>query len=106
MSQRALALDLAEPPELGVGGRGATAGAFKTVSVDGFSDSMMHLYEMMAGKPMPDALRAEAAETARREQRVILLLKPYATFETPPRHVYSENDAVGLTHWTGRQMPW
>jgi len=35
-----------------------------------------------------------------------LLLKPYATFETPPRHVYSEKDAVGLTHWTGRLMPW
>jgi nitroimidazol reductase NimA-like FMN-containing flavoprotein (pyridoxamine 5'-phosphate oxidase superfamily) len=69
-------------------------------------DSMMRLYEVMAGKPMPEAVRAEAAETARREQRVILLLKPYATFETPPRHVYSEKDAVGLTHWTGRQMPW
>ena len=61
---------------------------------------MMRLYEVMAGKPMPEAVRAEAPETARREQRVILLLKPYATFETPPRHVYSEKDAVGLTHWT------
>ena len=69
-------------------------------------DSMMRLYDLMAGKPMPEAVRGEAAETARREQRVILLLKPYATFETPPRHVYSEKDAVGLTHWTGRLMPW
>ena len=69
-------------------------------------DSMMRLYEVMAGKPMPEAVRAEAAGTARREQRVILLLKPYATFETPPRHVYSEKDAVGLTHWTGQLMPW
>jgi hypothetical protein len=59
----------------------------------------------MADKPMPNAVRAEAAETARREQRVILLLKPYATFETPPRHVYSEKDAVGLTHWTGNLLP-
>src|SRR6202158_2459814 len=56
-------------------------------------DSMMRLYDLMAGKPMPEAVRAEAAETARREQRVILLLKAYATFETPPRHVYSEKDA-------------
>ena len=69
-------------------------------------DSMMRLYQVMAGKPMPEAVRAEAAETARREQRVIMLLKPYATFETPPRHVYSEKDAVGLTHWTGRLMSW
>jgi general stress protein 26 len=68
-------------------------------------DSMMRLYEVMADKPMPNAVRAEAAETARREQRVILLLKPYATFETPPRHVYSEKDAVGLTHWTGNLLP-
>jgi nitroimidazol reductase NimA-like FMN-containing flavoprotein (pyridoxamine 5'-phosphate oxidase superfamily) len=69
-------------------------------------DSMMRLYEAMAGKPMPDTVRSEAAETARREQRVIVRLKPYATFETPPRHVYSEQDAVGLTHWTGQLMPW
>jgi hypothetical protein len=69
-------------------------------------DSMMRLYELMASKPMPQPIRAEATETARREQRLILLLKPYATFETPPRHVYSEKDAVGLTHWTGRLMPW
>lgn len=69
-------------------------------------NSMMRLYQVMADKPMPEAVRAEAAETARREQRVILLLKPYATFETPPRHVYSEKDAVGLTHWTGNLLSW
>lgn len=69
-------------------------------------DSMMRLYQVMAGKPMPETVRAEAAATAHREKRVILLLKPYATFETPPRHVYSEQDTVGLTHWTGQMMPW
>jgi hypothetical protein len=69
-------------------------------------DSMMRLYAVMAGRPISDVVRTEAAETARREQRVILLLKPYATFETPPRHVYSEKDAIGLTHTTGSLMPW
>jgi nitroimidazol reductase NimA-like FMN-containing flavoprotein (pyridoxamine 5'-phosphate oxidase superfamily) len=69
-------------------------------------DSMMRLYEIMAGTPMPESVRANAAETARREQRVILSLKPYATFETPPRHVYSEKDTAGLTHWTGQLTPW
>jgi len=69
-------------------------------------DSMMRLYEVMASAPMPESVRAEAEQTARNEQRVILRLTPYSTFETPPRHVYSEKDAVGLTHWTGSVMPW
>jgi PPOX class probable F420-dependent enzyme len=69
-------------------------------------DSMMTLYALMAGKPMPDSARANAAQTAEREKRVILRLKPYATFETPPRHVYQERDTAGLTHWLGQRLPW
>ncbi len=69
-------------------------------------DSMMTLYAVMAGQPMPESARANAAETARREKRIILRLKPYATFETPPRHVYKEQDTVGLSHWLGQLLPW
>jgi nitroimidazol reductase NimA-like FMN-containing flavoprotein (pyridoxamine 5'-phosphate oxidase superfamily) len=69
-------------------------------------ESMMRLYELMAGQPMPESARAHAAETAQREKRIILRLKPYATFETPPRHVYKEQDTVGLTHWVGQLLPW
>lgn len=69
-------------------------------------DSMMALYALMAGQPMPESARANAAETAQRERRVILRLKPYATFETPPRHVYREQDTVGLTHGLGQLLPW
>jgi nitroimidazol reductase NimA-like FMN-containing flavoprotein (pyridoxamine 5'-phosphate oxidase superfamily) len=69
-------------------------------------DSMMTLYAVMAGTPMPKSARANAAETARRERRIILRLRPYATFETPPRHVYKEQDTVGLTHWLGQLLPW
>jgi len=69
-------------------------------------DSMMALYALMAGKPMSESARANAAQTAEREQRIILRLKPYATFETPPRHVYKEQDTVGLTHWLGQLLPW
>jgi nitroimidazol reductase NimA-like FMN-containing flavoprotein (pyridoxamine 5'-phosphate oxidase superfamily) len=69
-------------------------------------DSMMSLYALMAGNPMPESVRPNAVETAQREKRVILRLKPYATFETPPRHVYKEQDTVGLTHWLGQLMPW
>ena len=69
-------------------------------------DSMMALYTLMAGKPMPESARTNAAETAQRERRITLRLKPYATFETPPRHVYREQDTVGLTHWLGQTLPW
>lgn len=69
-------------------------------------DSIMRLYALMAGQPMAESARANAAETAEREQRLILRLKPYATFETPPRHVYREQDTVGLTHSVGKLLPW
>jgi hypothetical protein len=69
-------------------------------------DSMMALYALMAGKAMPESVRASAAETAQRERRMILRLRPYATFETPPRHVNREQDTVGLTHWVGQLLPW
>jgi PPOX class probable F420-dependent enzyme len=69
-------------------------------------DCMMALYAVMAGKPMPESARANAEEACRREKRVVLRLTPYATFETPPRHVYSEQDTVGLTHRVGDLMPW
>jgi PPOX class probable F420-dependent enzyme len=69
-------------------------------------DCMIRLYAVMAGKPMPESVRANAEETCRRERRVVVRLKPYATFETPPRHVYSEQDTVGLTHSLGELMPW
>jgi hypothetical protein len=69
-------------------------------------DAMMRLYGLMAGKPMPELVRTNAEETSRREKRVVLRLKPYATFETPPRHVYSAKDTEGLTHWLGQLLPW
>ena len=69
-------------------------------------DSLMALYALMAGKPMPESARENAAETAKREKRIILRLRPYATFETPPRHVYNEQDTIGLAHWLGKLLPW
>jgi nitroimidazol reductase NimA-like FMN-containing flavoprotein (pyridoxamine 5'-phosphate oxidase superfamily) len=69
-------------------------------------DSMMSLYALMAGKPMPESARANATQTAAQERRMILRLKPYATFETPPRHVYKAEDTAGLTHWLGQLLPW
>jgi len=47
------------------------------------------------------------AEGIIRENRVVLRLTPYATFETPPRHVYSADDVnENLTHELGTSLPW
>src|SRR5207249_2187452 len=48
-------------------------------------DLMMRIAEVMAGQPMPDAVRPMVAEGARREDRVVLRHTPYATLESPPR---------------------
>jgi hypothetical protein len=46
-------------------------------------------------------------EGARRENRVVLRLRPYATFYTPPRHVHSaDNVNESLTHTTSTSLPW
>jgi Pyridoxamine 5'-phosphate oxidase len=43
---------------------------------------------------------------SRKENRVMLRLTPYATFETPPRHVSELDDVKGLTHWLGTSLSW
>ena len=67
---------------------------------------MMRIAGVMAGKPMPEGVRSMVREGARREGRVVLRLKPYATFHTPPRHVSNESDLGGLTHGTSASVAW
>jgi hypothetical protein len=43
---------------------------------------------------------------AREEERVVIRVRPYATFATPPRHVYKAEDLDGLTHFTSSSQPW
>lgn len=69
-------------------------------------DLMMKIAGVMAGSPMPDTVRPMVADGAKREDRVILRLKPYATFYTPPRHVNSTADLPTLTHETSASIPW
>ncbi len=73
---------------------------------DAVVDLMMRIAGVMAGQPMPDSVRPMVAEGARREDRVVLRLKPYATFYTPPRHVNSADDIPSLTHETSASIPW
>ena len=69
-------------------------------------DLMMRIAGVMAGNPMPEAVRPMVAEGARREGRVVLRLRPYATFYTPPRHVNSAADLPTLTHETSGSIAW
>lgn len=68
--------------------------------------AMMRVREIMAGAPMPEDVRPIVEQTARDEERVLIRLRPYLSFATPPRHVYRPEDNVGLTHSLGRTVPW
>ena len=48
----------------------------------------------------------EIERRAREEDRVVIRVRPYATFATPPRHVYKAEDIDTLTHFTGSSQPW
>ena len=69
-------------------------------------DLMMRIAGLMAGSSLPDSVRPMVAEGAKREDRVVLRLRPYATFYTPPRHVSSEADLPTLTHEVSASIPW
>lgn len=70
-------------------------------------DVMMRIAGVMAGAPLDETVRPLVAQGARDEGRVVLRLRPYATFETPPRHVSSEADInPSLTHWVSASLPW
>lgn len=61
---------------------------------------------LMAGEEVPDSRRPQIRQMAEDEQRVVIRVAPYATFETPPRHVYTMSDIDTLSHFTSSSMPW
>jgi pyridoxamine 5'-phosphate oxidase-like protein len=70
-------------------------------------DTMMRIGGVMAGRPLDESVRPFVAEGAKKEHRVTLVLRPYATFETPPKHVSSEADInPSLLHHTSASLPW
>lgn len=74
--------------------------------VEAASELLTRVAGLMAGQPMPDSVRENMKRMAVAEKRVVLRLKPYQTFETPPRHVYKPEDTATLTHWLGSILPW
>jgi PPOX class probable F420-dependent enzyme len=69
-------------------------------------DVLRRVVDLMAGEQMPASKLPEIQRMARDEQRVVIRVRPYATFATPPRHVYKAEDIDGLTHSTSTSMPW
>src|ERR1700729_2405679 len=70
------------------------------------ADVLTRVIALMAGEDVPAERRPQIAQMARDEQRVVIRVRPYATFETPPRHVYQMSDIDGLSHSVSTSLPW
>jgi hypothetical protein len=69
-------------------------------------DVMMRIAGVMAGRPIDPEVRPMVEEAARAENRVVIRLRPYSTFYTPPRQVNTEEDIEGLTHEMSASIAW
>jgi hypothetical protein len=69
-------------------------------------DVMMAVAERMSGEPLAPELRPAIKAVAEQENRVLVRCRPYATFVTPPRHLYRNDQEEPLTHWVSASMPW
>ena len=67
---------------------------------------LIKVVELMAGEEVPAERHPQLAELAAEEERVVVRIRPYATFETPPRHVHKMADIDSLSHFTSQSMPW
>ena len=72
----------------------------------GGDELLIKICELMAEQPMPEAERADLRKLAVTEGRVVVRIKPYATFESPPRHVYDPDDVRTLSHGHGANIAW
>lgn len=69
-------------------------------------DVLRRVVDLMAGQEVSSAKLPEIERMARDEDRVVIRVRPYATFATPPRHVYKAEDIDNLTHFTSSSQPW
>jgi PPOX class probable F420-dependent enzyme len=70
------------------------------------ADVLARVVGLMAGEEVPASRLPQIRQMARDEQRVVVRVRPYSTFETPPRHVWKMRDLDTLTHQTSTSMPW
>jgi PPOX class probable F420-dependent enzyme len=76
------------------------------IEEEGGEDMLIRICELMAEQPMPESERQDLIRLAREERRVVVRITPYATFESPPRHVYTPDDVASLSHGYGANLPW
>ncbi|WP_082983704.1 pyridoxamine 5'-phosphate oxidase family protein [Mycobacterium scrofulaceum] len=69
-------------------------------------DVMMAVGWRMSGQQPGAEARPFVREMAEREGRLVIRCRPYATFATPPRHLYANEEATQLTHWGSSSLPW
>ncbi len=69
-------------------------------------DVLRRVINLMAGAEVSTTKQTEIEQMAREENRVVIRVTPYATFATPPRHVYQADDIDTLTHFTSSSQPW
>jgi PPOX class probable F420-dependent enzyme len=69
-------------------------------------DVMCRVTDLMAGRDVSSGKRPEIERMCRDEDRVVIRFTPYATFATPPRHVYQADDIDTLAHFTSSSQPW
>lgn len=69
-------------------------------------DVLTRVIALMADQPVPAGRRPQIEQMVDDEQRVVIRVTPYTTFETPPRHVWQMSDIDTLTHHTSTSMPW
>jgi|ERR1051326_1312365 len=74
--------------------------------IEAASELLTRIAGLMAEQPMPGSASENLKRIAIAEKRVVLRLRPYQTFETPPRHVYRPEDTQNLTHGLGSILPW
>ncbi len=67
---------------------------------------LRRVVDLMAGADVSSAKLSEIERMVREEDRVVIRVRPYATFATPPRHVYKAEDLDTLTHFTSSSQPW
>jgi PPOX class probable F420-dependent enzyme len=70
------------------------------------TDVLAGVIGIMAGEEVPDSRRPQIEQMVDDEKRVVIRVTPYATFVTPPRHVYQMSDIDTLTHYTSTSVPW
>jgi hypothetical protein len=69
-------------------------------------DVMMAVAGRMSGQQPGEEARPFVRDMARKENRVVIRCRPYATFATPPRHLADNEQAGSLTHWGSSTVPW